>query len=198
MRTKEVMLTIPEYLYEESLKLTSAGLFRDLSELVSAGLQRELQAAKELLGPEETNWQEELSRLRAQIREKRAKYGITAKSEEETLDELRAARRELWEREYRQRYTADIGQYSTVEKHVRLSARRADRLSCLAQIHQTHEDRIIERALDILFTLTDLFDESIERQGWSFLSEAALQRVWDSEEDTVYDNWRELYDVPAR
>ena len=110
MRTKEVTLIIPEYLYEESLKLTSAGLFRDLSELVSAGLRRELQAAKELLGPEETNWQEELSRLRAQIREKRAKYGITAKSEEETLDELRAARRELWEREYRQRYMADTGQ----------------------------------------------------------------------------------------
>jgi Arc/MetJ-type ribon-helix-helix transcriptional regulator len=97
MRTKEVTLAIPEYLYEESLKLTSAGLFRDLSELVSAGLRRELQAAKELLGPEETNWQEELSRLRAQIREKRAKYGITVKSEEETLDELRAVRRELWE-----------------------------------------------------------------------------------------------------
>jgi Arc/MetJ-type ribon-helix-helix transcriptional regulator len=96
MRTKEVTLTIPEYLYEESLKLTSAGLFRDLSELVSAGLRRELEAAKELLGPEEVNWQEELSRLRAQIREKRAKYGITAKSEEETLDELRAACRELW------------------------------------------------------------------------------------------------------
>jgi hypothetical protein len=96
MRTKEVTLTIPEYLYEESLKLTSVGLFRDLSDLVSAGLRRELQAARELLGSEETEWQEELSRLRAQIREKRAKYGITAKSEEETLDELRAARRELW------------------------------------------------------------------------------------------------------
>jgi Arc/MetJ-type ribon-helix-helix transcriptional regulator len=188
MRTKEVTLTIPEYLYEESLKLTSAGLFRDLSELVSAGLRRELQAAKELLGPEETNWQEELSRLRAQIREKRAKYGITAKSEEETLDELRAARRELWE----------MNSASVVEKHIRLSAERADRLSRLAQIHQTHEDQIIERALDILFTLTDLFDEGVERRGWSFLSEAALQCVWDNEEDAAYDNWRELYDVPAR
>jgi len=198
MRTREVTLTIPEYLYEESLKLTSAGLFRDLSELVSAGLRRELQAAKELLGPEETNWQEELSRLRAQIREKRAKYGLTAKSEEETLDELRAARRELWEREYRQRYAADTGQHSTMEKHIRLSVERADRLSRLAQIHQTQEDQIIERALDILFTLTDFLDEGAERRGWSFLSEAALQRVWDNEEDAAYDNWRELYDVPAR
>lgn len=107
MRTKEVTLTLPEYLYEESLKLTSAGLFRDLSELVSAGLRRELQAAKELLGPEETNWQEELSRLRTQIREKRAKYGITAKSEEETLDELCAARRELWENAFLSSYAPE-------------------------------------------------------------------------------------------
>ena len=87
---------------------------------------------------------------------------------------------------------------SIVEKHIRLSADRADRLSRLAQIHQTHEDQIIERALDILFTLTDLFDEGAERRGWSFLSEAALQRVWDNEEDAAYDNWRELYGVPAR
>ena len=87
---------------------------------------------------------------------------------------------------------------SIVEKHIRLSADRADRLSRLAHIHQTHEDQIIERALDILFTLTDLFDERAERRGWSFLSEGALQRVWDNEEDAPYDNWRELYDVPAR
>jgi hypothetical protein len=62
-----------------------------------------------------------------------------------------------------------------------------------AEIHQIREDQIIERALDILFTLTDLFDESMERQGWSFLSGAALQRVWDNEEDAVYDNWRALH-----
>ena len=34
-------------------------------------------------------------------------------------------------------------------------------------------------------------DECAERQGWSFLSESAMQRVWDNEEDAVYDNWRE-------
>jgi hypothetical protein len=85
-----------------------------------------------------------------------------------------------------------------VEKHIRLSTERADRLNRLAQVHQVGEDRIIEKALDILFTLTDLLDEHTEWQGWSFLSEAALQRVWDNDEDAVYDNWRELYDVPAR
>jgi hypothetical protein len=77
---------------------------------------------------------------------------------------------------------------AVVEKHIRLSVERADRLNRLAEIHQIREDQIIERALDILFTLTDLFDESTERQGWSFLSDATLERVWDNEEDAVYDN----------
>ena len=87
---------------------------------------------------------------------------------------------------------------NVIEKHIRLSVERADRLGRLAQVHQIHEDQIIEKALDILFRLTDLLDERAERQGWSFLSEAALQRVWDNEEDAVYDNWRELYEVPAQ
>jgi hypothetical protein len=77
---------------------------------------------------------------------------------------------------------------TVVEKHIQLSVERADRLNRLAQIHQICEDQIIEKALDILFTLTDLFDERAERQGWSFLSDAALQRVWDNEADAVYDN----------
>ena len=85
-----------------------------------------------------------------------------------------------------------------VEKQIRLSAGRADRLSHLAEIHQIDEDQIIERALDILFSLTDLLDDQSERRGWSFLSDAALQRVWDNPEDAAYDDWRTLYDVPAR
>jgi hypothetical protein len=88
---------------------------------------------------------------------------------------------------------------AVVEKQIRLSAGRADRLSHLAERHQIGEDQIIERALDILFSLTELLDDESERRGWSFLSEAALQqRVWDNSEDAAYDNWRTLYDVPAR
>ena len=87
---------------------------------------------------------------------------------------------------------------AVVEKQIRLSAGRADRLSHLAERHQIGEDQIIERALDILFSLTDLLDDQSERRGWSFLSEAALQRVWDNPEDAAYDDWRTLYDVPAR
>jgi hypothetical protein len=87
---------------------------------------------------------------------------------------------------------------AAVEKRIQLSAERADRLNRLAQLHQVDEDEIIEKALDILFALTDLLDEGAEQQGWSFLSDAALRRVWDNEQDAVYDNWRELYDVSAR
>jgi len=87
---------------------------------------------------------------------------------------------------------------TVVEKHIRLSVERANRLNRMAEIHQIREDQIIERALDILFTLTDIFDKSTERQGWSCLSDAALQRVWNNEEDAVYDDWRALYDVPTR
>jgi len=55
----------------------------------------------------------------------------------------------------------------------------------------------IAKLLDILFTLTDLLDKDVERQGWSFLSELALQRVWDNKGDAACDNWRELYGVSA-
>jgi hypothetical protein len=85
-----------------------------------------------------------------------------------------------------------------VEKHFQLSAECAERLGRLAQSQALSEDQIVEKALDILFRLTELFDESAERRGWSFLSQASLQRVWDNEEDAAYDNWKELYGVPTR
>jgi predicted transcriptional regulator len=85
-----------------------------------------------------------------------------------------------------------------VEKHVRLSAECAERLSRLAQAQAMSEEQIIEKALDILFKLIELFDENAERRGWLFLSQASLQRIWDNEEDAVYDNWKELYGVPTR
>lgn len=87
---------------------------------------------------------------------------------------------------------------TSAEKSIRLSAECAGRLERLAQAHQTSEAQIIEKALDILFKLTDLLDESAERRGWTFLSEASLQRIWDNDEDAAYDNWTDLYGVPTR
>jgi predicted transcriptional regulator len=87
---------------------------------------------------------------------------------------------------------------NVVEKQVRLSTHHADRLSRLAKAKALSEDQIIEKALDILFNLTDLLDRQAEQEGWSFLSEGALQRVWDNEEDARYDQWKELYGLSAR
>lgn len=85
-----------------------------------------------------------------------------------------------------------------MKKRIWLSADPTDHLSRLARSQEINENQIIAKALDILFNLTELFDEGAERQSWSLLSEASLQRIWDNEEDAVYDNWRELYGVPTR
>jgi len=91
---------------------------------------------------------------------------------------------------------ASKGASATVEKHIRLSSERAERLNRLAQAHQLDEDQVIEKALDILFSLTDLLDAQAERPSWSVMSKESLGRVWDNDEDAIYDNWRELYAVP--
>ena len=85
-----------------------------------------------------------------------------------------------------------------VERRIHLSADRAERLNRLAQSGQVSEDEIVEKALDILFSLTELLDAQAERRGWALLSEDSLARVWDNDEDARYDNWRELYGAPAR
>jgi hypothetical protein len=86
----------------------------------------------------------------------------------------------------------------TADTQIRLSGQQAVLLRRLAESRRTSEDQIIEKALDIFFSLTDLFNDEARRQGWSLLSEPSLQRIWDNEADAAYDNWRELYGVPAR
>ena len=85
-----------------------------------------------------------------------------------------------------------------VEKNIHISAERASHLSRLAHVKALSEDQLIEKGLDILFSLADLLDYQTERQGWSFLSEDSLKRVWDNAEDARYDNWRELYAPSTR
>lgn len=86
----------------------------------------------------------------------------------------------------------------TVEAHIRLTEQRADRLRRLAAERGTTEDQVIEKALDILFSLTDLLDDDVGRAGWSSLSESSLRRVWDNDADAAYDDWQGLYGSPAR
>ena len=65
---------------------------------------------------------------------------------------------------------------STVERRFQLSPERARWLSSVARTRGVGESQIVEKALDILSSLTDLFEEGAERQGWSLLSEASVQR----------------------
>ena len=53
-------------------------------------------------------------------------------------------------------------------------------------------------------TLANLLLESVltgepgEEADWAAMSLNTFQRDWDNAEDAIYDNWRELYTVPAR
>jgi len=85
-----------------------------------------------------------------------------------------------------------------VAREFQLSPNHAARLRELAHVKHISQDQIIARALDILFSLTDLLEPSSERQGWSFLSEESLEQVWDNDSDAQYDNWRELYAIRTR
>lgn len=46
--------------------------------------------------------------------------------------------------------------------------------------------------------LERMFSPRDEDMAWTALSEQTFAEDWDSEEDTVYDNWRELYGVRQR
>ena len=83
-----------------------------------------------------------------------------------------------------------------LEKQVRLPREYVERLHRLAQDRDTTEDALVERALELLFSLTDTTDEEPQSEEWSELSSATLRRVWDNDVDSVYDNWREIYGVP--
>lgn len=40
--------------------------------------------------------------------------------------------------------------------------------------------------------------DEARRETWSSISEESLHRVWDNDEDALYDNWKELYGAPTR
>jgi hypothetical protein len=41
-------------------------------------------------------------------------------------------------------------------------------------------------------------DEAQDESDWQNLGLTAFEEEWDNPDDAVYDNWRELYGVPAR
>ncbi len=86
----------------------------------------------------------------------------------------------------------------TIQKEIKLPTTLADRLSRLAQQHQLSEDQIVEKALGILFSLSDVFDTRTEQAEWALASDESLRRIWDNDQDVIYDNWKELYGIPER
>lgn len=58
-----------------------------------------------------------------------------------------------------------IPESSVIERRVRLPKAQVDRLREVAQRHQLSEDQVVAKALDILFSLADVFDSRAERHG---------------------------------
>ncbi len=57
----------------------------------------------------------------------------------------------------------------------------------------------MERLMLAKLLLDDIVSDEVEDESdWQALSLSALQKDWDNPEDAIYDNWRELYGVPAR
>ena len=41
-------------------------------------------------------------------------------------------------------------------------------------------------------------DEANDDLDWQDMSLSAFEKDWDNSEDAIYDNWREIYGLPAR
>jgi len=62
------------------------------------------------------------------------------------------------------------------------------RLQQTAQATRQSIESVVLYTLEIgSLALTNLLDEGAERQGWSSLSDASLQRVWDNEADARHN-----------
>jgi hypothetical protein len=83
-----------------------------------------------------------------------------------------------------------------VEKTVYIPAELAERLNQLALAQRVSENELITKALDMFFSLAP--NASLARHDWTTSSESAFSKVWDNDDDARYDNWRELYGIPAR
>jgi predicted transcriptional regulator len=84
-----------------------------------------------------------------------------------------------------------------VEKTVRLSSRTAAQLGSLAAQTGASEDALIEQAVEILFALLAENDAELSAI-WQQMGAPALYEIWENEQDQIYDNWRELYNVSER
>ncbi len=79
---------------------------------------------------------------------------------------------------------------TSVKKIIRLSPVRAQHLSDLAKRLALTEDEVVSKALDILSSRIDLFDQNAKRQGMSALSQHSLEQSWRNDQDAAYDDKR--------
>ena len=50
----------------------------------------------------------------------------------------------------------------------------------------------------MLYQISAAPEPEAERAALTTLSEGALARVWDNDEDAAYDDWRQLYGLSAQ
>ena len=55
-----------------------------------------------------------------------------------------------------------------------------------------------ERLMLAKLLLESVLGEPHDETDWLAMSLDTFQRDWDNAEDAIYDNWKELYGVPAR
>ncbi len=80
-----------------------------------------------------------------------------------------------------------------IRREARLTTEDAERLARLAIANRSTEESLISLAVRVYLDIC----EAETGAEWARLSGSVLSRVWDNADDAVYDNWRELYGVPA-
>ena len=74
-----------------------------------------------------------------------------------------------------------------------LSPRVTEVFSTVKRFSATERLGLARLLLDSL-----LVDEAKDEADWTKMSLATFEQDWDNPDDAIYDNWRELYNVPAR
>ena len=76
-----------------------------------------------------------------------------------------------------------------IDKVVQLTEDQARNLARVSTESGKPEHDLITHALKLQFAKNDCDD----RRAWSLLSVSSLNKVWDNDADSAYDDWRSLY-----
>ncbi len=82
---------------------------------------------------------------------------------------------------------------SSMKVQVTLAENEADRLNQLSKRRGVSASDLIAKVIQD-FINDEMKDEV---RDWSAMSLAAFEKDWDNDEDAIYDNWRELYEVQS-